>query len=70
MNKQQQIREILMKYTEPKIQFNGINAWEVAGIILNTILLEPCVDGETCDLKSSPPYHWVGCPTRSKTTTN
>ena len=24
-------------------------------------LSQPCVDGDTCDLKSNPAYHWRGC---------
>lgn len=35
--KQQAVREVIMKYLSPKVEYDGMTGWELAGIILREI---------------------------------
>jgi hypothetical protein len=51
MDKQQRVREILMKYTCPIGKYDGVNAWTIAGMILEAI--------EEEDIKKAEALHEV-----------
>ena len=40
-NKTQKVREILLKYTDPKGQYDGFNAWTIASMIIDAVGPEP-----------------------------
>lgn len=57
MEQQQKIREVLMTYTEPQARYDGMTAWEIAGKIMNILVLIVVISLPTPVAAQPQPLH-------------